>query len=92
MALVGYGSYDTESYKPRGIEIFDEYFETLQPQDAGEYEESGDTGARVELRNDEEGYWWVRHVSPFGDRISEVHDDENSARERYRELLQRVAE
>jgi hypothetical protein len=34
MALVGYGSYDTESYKPRGTEIFDEYFETLQPEGA----------------------------------------------------------
>ncbi len=31
MTLVGYGSYDTESYKPRGTEIFDEHFETLYP-------------------------------------------------------------
>jgi hypothetical protein len=92
MALAGYGRYDTESNKARGAEIFDEHFETLQPQDAIQYEESDDTGARVELRTDEEGYWWVRYLSPFGDRISEVHDDENSAWERYRELVQRVGE
>jgi hypothetical protein len=40
MALVGYGSYDTESYKPRGAVIFEEYFETLHPEGAVEYEES----------------------------------------------------
>jgi hypothetical protein len=57
-----------------------------------EYEESEDTGARAELRVDEEGYWWVRYMSPFGDRISEVHDDENSAWARYQELVQRVAD
>ena len=92
MTLIGYGSYDTESYKPRSTKIFDEYFQTLQYQDAVEYEESDVTGARAELRADEEGYWWVRYMSPFGDRISEVHDDENSARERYRELALRVTE
>jgi len=90
MALVGYGSYDTESHKPRGAEIFDEYFETLYSEGASEYEESEVTGARTELRVDEEGYWWVRYMSPFGDRISEVHDDENSSYERYGELVQRV--
>ena len=92
MGLVGFGSYDTESYKPRGTEIFDEYFETLYPEGSLEYEESDATGARAELRVDEEGYWWVRYMSPFGDRISEVHDDENSAWGRYRELVQRVAD
>src|SRR5215469_9058098 len=91
MGLVGFGSYDTESYKPRGTEIFDEYFETLYPEGALEYEESDATGAPAELRVDEEGYWWVRYMSPSGDRISEVHDDENSAWGRYRELVQRVA-
>ena len=92
MGLVGFGSYDTESYKPRGTEIFDEHFETLYPEGALEYEESDATGARAELRVDEERYWWVRYMSPFGDRISEVHDDENSAWDRYRELVQRVAD
>jgi hypothetical protein len=92
MGLVGYGSYDTESHKPRGTEIFDEYFETLYPEGALEYKESDATGGRAELRVDEEGYWWVRYMSPFGDRISEVHDDENSAWESYRELVQRVVD
>jgi hypothetical protein len=64
MGLVGYGSYDTESYKPRGTEIFNEYFETLYPEGALEYEESDTTGARAELRVDEEGYWWVRVHEP----------------------------
>jgi hypothetical protein len=90
MTLVGYGSYDTMSYKLRGIEVLAEYFETLYPEGAIEYEESEDTGARAELRVDEEGYWWARYVSPFGDRISEVHDDENSAYATYKELAQRV--
>jgi hypothetical protein len=92
MGLVGYGSYDTESHKPKGTEIFDEYFESLYPEGALEYEESDATGARAELRVDEEEYWWVRYMNPFGDRISEVHDDENSAWDRYRELVQRVAD
>ena len=90
MGLVGYGSYDTESYKQRGTEIFNEYFETLYPEGALEYEESDDTGARAELRVDEEGYWWVRYMSPFGDRISEVRDNEKTSYERYSELVQRV--
>ena len=90
MALVGYGSYDTESYKPRGTEIFDEYFETLYPEGASEYVESEVTGARAELRVDGEGYWWVRYTSPFGDRVSEVYDEESSSYERYYELVQRV--
>jgi len=90
MALVGYGSYDTMSYKPRGTEVFEEYFETLYPEDAIEYEESENTGARAELCVDEEGYWWARYMSPFEDRISEVHDDENSAYAKYAELAQRV--
>jgi hypothetical protein len=90
MALVGYGSYDTESHKPRGAKIFDEYFEALYSEGASEYEESEITGSRAELRVDEEGYWWVRYMSPFGGRISEVHDDENSSYVRYGELVQRV--
>lgn len=57
IALIGYGSYDSESHKPRDAEIFDEYFETLSPEGASEYEESETTDARVELRMDEEGYW-----------------------------------
>lgn len=32
MALIGYGSYDSEAHKPRDAEIFDEYFETLSPK------------------------------------------------------------
>ena len=90
MALVGYGSYDTESHKPRGAVIFEEYFETLYPEGAVEYEESEATGARAELRVDEDGYWWARYMSPFGDRISEVHDGEHSAYEKYDELATRV--
>lgn len=90
MALVGYGSYDTMSYKSTGAEVFDEYFETLYPEGATEYEESESTGARAELRVDEEGYWWARYMSPLGDRISEVHDDENSAYAKYRELARQV--
>jgi len=90
MALVGYGSYDTVSYRPREVQIFEEHFETLYPEGAIKYEESETTDACAELRIDEEGYWWARYMGPFGDRISEVHDSEQSAHEKYQELAARV--
>jgi len=56
MALIGYGSYDNMSHKPKGSEIIPEHFiETLYPEGASEFEESEITGAKVELRVDEEG-------------------------------------
>ena len=69
MALIGYGSYDTESSKPRGVKTFAEYFETLYPEGADQYQESESTGARAELRLDEDGNWWARYLGPHGDRV-----------------------
>lgn len=85
MTMAGYGCYDTTFYKPKGTEAFAEYFEALYPEGVIEYEESEDTGARAELRADEEGYWRARYMSPFGDRISEARGGGNSAYAAYKE-------